>query len=77
MSEVCLSFQRFQNPNVTVVSDNIEVANMKRIQRFGGKFGKRSADEASVGTVIAEFKAMDAMLDKVRCAGAGMILYCD
>jgi hypothetical protein len=38
---------------------------MKKIQRFGGKFGKRSADEASVGSIIADFKAMDEMLDKV------------
>lgn len=38
---------------------------MKSMQRLGGKMMKRSADQADVGTVIAQFKATEEMLDRL------------
>ena len=39
---------------------------MKSMQRKFGKLTKRQADEGDVGVVLAEFKAMDEMLDTVN-----------
>ena len=38
---------------------------MKSVQRKMGTFMKRSANDADVGAVIADFKAVDDMLDRV------------
>ena len=39
---------------------------MKSVQRKFGTFMKRSDNEADVQTVLAEFKAVDEMLDRVK-----------
>ena len=39
---------------------------MKSVQRKFGTFMKRSDNEQDVQTVLAEFKAVDDMLDRVR-----------
>ncbi len=39
---------------------------MKSVQRKFGTFTKRSENEADVQIVLAEFKAMDDMLERVR-----------
>ena len=38
---------------------------MKSMQRQFGKFGKRSDNQADTQTVLAEFQAVDNMLDRV------------
>lgn len=39
---------------------------MKSMQRRFGAFGKRSDDQADVGVVLADFKAADDMIERVR-----------
>lgn len=41
---------------------------MKSMQRQFGKIGKRSENQADTQTVLAEFQAVDNMLDRV-CLG--------
>ena len=41
---------------------------MQRVQRKVGTFLKRSADNADVGTILAEFQTADKLLDKVSSA---------
>ena len=41
-------------------------AKMKSVQRKFGTLMKRSENEADIASVMAEFKAVDEMLDSVR-----------
>jgi hypothetical protein len=43
-------------------------ATMKSMQRRFGAFQKRSDDQADVGQVLADFKAADDMIERVRWA---------